>query len=179
MDTLTILVILLAAAAGVALFFVWRKRRTATLRRQFGPEYQHTVQQYGDQARAEADLLRRQKRRERLHIHPLPQPDREHFVEAWKANQARFVDDPRGAVLEADEIVSEIMKRRGYPVEDFDSRVDDISVDHPHVAENYRTAFDIVERYKRGHASTEELRKAMLCYRALFEELVELEGAKR
>jgi hypothetical protein len=179
MDATAILIVVIVALAAVAGWFLWRKQRTRSLRSQFGPEYQRAVREHGNEARAEANLLRRQKRREKLRIHTLPPQEREHYSEIWKANQARFVDDPRGAVLEADDVITEIMRKRGYPVANFDRRLEDLSVDYPRVVENYRTACEIVDRYKQGHTSTEELRHAMVCYRALFDELVEHEEVRR
>jgi hypothetical protein len=174
-----ILIVVAVAVAGLAAWYLWRHSRTHRLRSRFGPEYERTVHEYGNRDRAEHDLVKRQKRREKLHIQSLPMAEREHYAEIWKVNQARFVDDPRGSVLEADELVTGIMQRRGYPVSNFERRVEDISVDHPRLAENYRAARDIVERYKIGRAGTEDLRRAMVCYRALFEELVEVEGVRK
>ena len=130
-------------------------------------------------SRAERELESREKRVERLHIRALDPRDRERFAEAWREDQKRFVDDPKGAVMEADRLVTEVMKARGYPVADFDERVDYISVDHPRVVENYRAARVIVDRHKRGEAGTEDLRQALIYYRALFDELLELAEVRR
>jgi hypothetical protein len=132
------------------------------------------IQEHGNQRRAETVLETREKRIECLNIRPLTGKDRDHFVEAWQADQARFVDDPKRAVMEADLLVSEVMKARGYPVADFEQRVADISVDHPHVVENYRAATEIALRQRWGEGTTEELRQAMVYYRKLFDELLEM-----
>jgi hypothetical protein len=137
------------------------------------------VNELGNRTKAERDLERREKRVERLHIRSLPPASRDRFAEAWREDQARFVDDPAGAVVEADRLVGDVMHERGYPVADFDQRVDDISVDHPHLVQNYRAAREIVLRHKRGQASTEDLRRALVHYRALFDELLEAQEERR
>ncbi len=167
------LIVTLAIVAVAVCWIVIRKRRSDHLRKRFGPEYDRMTREHGNQRRAEAALETREKRVERLHIHPLTQKDRDHFVQAWLADQARFVDDPKGAVTEADRLVGEVMKARGYPVSDFEQRVADISVDHPHVVENYRAAAEIAERHRQGEATTEDLRQAMVYYRELFDDLLE------
>src|SRR5260221_8436632 len=139
----------------VAIALCWmliRKRRSEHLRKRFGPEYDRVAKEHGNQRRAEAVLETRERRVERLHIHPLTSKDRDHFAQAWQADQARFVDDPEGAVTEADLLVTEVMKARGYPASDFEQRVADISVDHPNVIENYRAAAEIAQRHRRGAA---------------------------
>jgi len=166
-----IIAVILLAAVVVWLFL--DRRRSMRLRSRFGPEYERTVRESGDRRRAESDLERREKRVERLHIQPLAMRDRERFLAAWRADQARFVDDPAGAVTEADQLVQEVMRTRGYPVADFEQRVEDISVDHPHLVQNYRAAREVAMRHRRGEASTEDLRKALVYYRGLFDELLE------
>ncbi len=170
-EIVVIVVGLIIAAFGV--WFVLSQRRTKHLRSRFGPEYQRTLRESGGRASAERELERREKRVERLHIHTLAPRDRDQFVAAWRKDQARFVDDPSGAVTEADRLVQEVMKARGYPVGDFDRRVEDISVDYSHLVQNYRGARELAERNQRGEASTEDLRNALVYYRALFEELLE------
>lgn len=176
MDTMTIvLIVAVIAVLGIAAA-VWmyrQKRRTDQLRSRFGPEYERVLETDGDRRRAELVLQERQKRVEKLDIHPLAIEDQRHFAQAWAREQARFVDDPAGSVGEADRLIGEVMKRRGYPIGDFEQRAADISVDYPLVVENYRTAHDIALRDRRGEAGTEDLRKAMVHYRALFEELLE------
>ena len=101
--------------------------------------------------------------------------ERDRSIESWRAVQARFVDDPGQAIADADRLVTEVMRVRGYPVTDFEQRAADVSVDHPRVVENYRAAFAIARRSEGGEASTEELRQALVYYRALFEELLDIE----
>ena len=176
MSTTTIAIIALGVVVvlGLIIWAVRSEQRTRALRERFGPEYEHTVHEIGGRRRAEAELDRRQRRVEQLAIRPLPPGDRSHFADEWAHQQARFVDDPVGAVSAADRLVQEVMSRRGYPIaRDFETRAADISVDHPHVVENYRNAHDIAQRVERGQAGTEDLRKAMIHYRALFEELLE------
>jgi len=169
-------------AAGIAIWFFIRKRRTERLRTQFGgTEYTRAVKEGGGRRQAEAVLDKRAERVEGLHIRPLGPGDRARFVESWRRVQARFVDGPGGAVMEADQLLGDVMSTRGYPVGDFEQRAADISVDHPSVLENFRAAHEIAVRQTRGQASTEELRQAMIHYRTLFEELVaepELAGSK-
>ena len=172
-------IVAIVVVAILAVMLALSRRRSRHLRSRFGPEYERTVEVRGDRRRAEDELARREKRVERLHIHPIAPRHRDQFLEAWRKDQARFIDDPSGAVAEADRLVQEVMKHRGYPVADFDRRVEDISVDHPHLAQNYRAARDIAERNRRGEASTEELRKALVYYRALFEELLEAQEVLR
>jgi len=167
------LIIAVVVLMAVVVWLLLDRRRSLRLKSQFGPEYERTVRDSGDRRRAEEDLERRAKRVERLHIHALPAPERERFIAAWRADQARFVDDPAGAVMEADQLVQEVMRARGYPVADFDQRVEDISVDHPHLVQNYRSAREVAVRHRRGEASTEDLRQALVYYRGLFDELLE------
>jgi hypothetical protein len=169
--------ILIAVVVGVLVLaiVVWlfmQKRRTDELRRRYGPEYDRLIREKGDRRRAEAILEQREKRVEQLAIRSLTADERARFAEAWRSDQARFVDDPSRAVAEADRLVADLMMARGYPVGDFEQRAADISVDHPKVVENYRTAHDIALRQQRGEASTEDLRKAMVHYRALFDDLL-------
>src|SRR5262245_17898752 len=162
-------VVIVVAAAG----WYWaRKTRTQRLRRRFGQEYDRTVRQQGDLNRAEAALEARAKRVERLHIRSLNEDDQRRFSNAWREVQTRFVDDPDGAVTAADRLVGEVMSTRSYPVGDFEQRVEDISVDHPNVVMNYRAAREVAEQHAAGRASTEDLRQAMVHYRALFSELL-------
>ena len=122
---------------------------------------------------AEAELSDRQKRREELDVKPLSPGARERYVELWQATQARFVDDPGGAITEADLLIQQVMRERGYPVEDFEQRAADVSVDHPDVVNNYRAAHGISIAHERERASTEDLRRAMVHYRSLFDDLLE------
>jgi hypothetical protein len=161
--------------AAVAWLYV-RKRRgtTAGLRQKFGPEYDRAVLTHGSERKAEAKLADREKRIEKLNIRDLDSMEHERYSKQWQAVQSRFVDSPKGAVAEADDLVSSVMKARGYPVSDFEQRAADISVDHPRVVENYRSAHEIVLRVGKDQATTEDLRTAMIHYRSLFEELVQV-----
>ena len=123
-------------------------------------------------ARAEAQLEKRAERVEKYHLRPLAAEDRSRFTEQWDRVQAHFVDAPAGAVAEADQLLGDIMATCGYPMGDFEQRAADISVDHPVVVQNYRSAHDIAVRQAKGQANTEDLRRAMIHYRALFEDLV-------
>lgn len=165
------LVALVVVIALVAL--VTRRRKSAALRDTFGPEYAHAVETHGSVAKAEAELALRQKRVSKLEIRPLPEADRRNFAAAWRDSQARFVDNPGAAVKDADRLVKDVMQARGYPMGDFEQRAADISVDHPRVVENYRSARAIAQANERGEASTENLRQAMVHYRTLFQDLLE------
>jgi len=168
--------VVILVIAGLAWLYI-RKRRTssAELRQRFGPEYERAVRTHGSERRAEAKLADREKRVELLKIRELDPTERERFFAQWVSLQSRFVDYPKGAVTEAAELVASLMQARGYPVSDFDQRAADISVDHPKVVENYRSAHAIALRLGRGEASTEDLRSAMIYYRSLFEELVQVQ----
>jgi hypothetical protein len=163
-------VLVLIAVVG---FLLWRKRRSQALRARFGPEYDRVVKKEGNVGRGEDVLQFLTKRREKLEIVPLSSPKRSEFASRWTSVQSQFVDDPRRAVSQADQLVNEVMQTRGYPIGNFDQRAADISVDHPIVVENYRAARDIALRHSRGQASTEDLRKAIVHYRSLFGELLE------
>ena len=152
---------------------VQRKRRTEKLQTKFGGvEYSRAVQELGDRKQAEAVLEERAQRVQALQVRPLSAPDRARFEELWHRVQAHFVDAPAGAVTEADTLLGDVMVTRGYPMSSFEQRAADMSVAHPSVVENYRTAHEIALRQTRGQASTEDLRQAMVHYRALFEQLV-------
>lgn len=167
-----ILVILIVVIAVIAYVYS-RKRRSLQIRQRFGPEYDRVVQQEGDPRKAEGVLEFRQRRREKYKIHPLSANDRSSFAVRWNEVQARFVDDPRGAVTVADSLVTDIMQARGYPIGEFNQRAEDLSVDYPQIVENYRAAHEIAVRHGAGKASTEDLRQAMVHYRLLFQELLE------
>lgn len=171
-STEIILGLVVLVLAAVALMLWNRSRRSAALKSRFGPEYERTLHEVGDPGKAEAVLARREKRVASYTIKPLPSQMREHFVETWRTVQAQFVDDPKYAVTRADDLLGEVMVARGYPTKDFDQRTEDLSVDHPDVIQNYRAAHDIALRHSRGEASTEDLRTAMIHYRALFDDLV-------
>lgn len=171
---LAVLVVLVVAIVAVGIL-VKRKRRER-LRKQFGPEYPRAVEKYGSVTRAESALAARQTRVRRLDIRPLPPPDADRYAASWRSVQARFVDDPRSAIAEADTLVQELMQSRGFPVGDFEQRVADISVDHASVVEHYRTAHAIALASERDKTTTtEDLRQAVRHYRALFEDLLEVQ----
>jgi hypothetical protein len=179
MDTTVAIIIIAAVIVIAALAFVFtRQRRSQKLRSHFGPEYDHVVREYGSQAKAEDALAARQKRMERVHIRPLRPEEREQFAERWHDVQAHFVDDPAGSIRDADALVTELMRTRGYPMGEFELRAENLSVDHPKVVRNYRAAHEIALRRERGEASTEDLRHGLVYYRDLFEELLELQGVK-
>lgn len=168
-----IVVLVVVGVAIIATLLFLRKQRTAGLRSKFGgAEYDRAVKDGGSRRHGEAGLDKRADRVENLHVRPLAPADRARFEDSWRRIQARFVDGPASAVTEADQLLGDVMSTRGYPVSDFEQRAADISVDHPLVMENYRTAHGIALRQMKGQASTEELRQAMIHYRTLFEELV-------
>jgi len=175
--TLAILLIAVIVIAALAGWAYLQKRRTAALRGRFGPEYEHAVGEYGDRVRAERALERRAERIGKYQFRSLNRDEQQHFAEQWRQAQSRFVDDPALAIGEADRLVDEVMKARGYPMADFDRRAEDLSVDHPHVIRNYRAAHEIAVAREEGRASTEDLRRAMVHYRELFDELLETQPA--
>jgi hypothetical protein len=170
--TWSILIIAILAVAFAVVFFI--HTRTKNLKSKFGPEYERTVREQGSTFKAERELENRAKRIEKLSIHSLSPAETEQFAAEWRTTQEKFVDDPRGAVAAADNLVHRTMRARGYPIAgEFDDRVADLSVDHAFVVEHYRTAHEIAARDARNAASTEDLRLAMKHYRALFEDLLE------
>jgi hypothetical protein len=167
-------VLVAVGALLVVALVVWqalKARRTRTLQERFGPEYGRTMERADGRREAEAELAARAERRDRLDIRPLAPAARERYLEEWRRVQARFVDDPVGAVREADSLIQSVMRERGYPVEDFEQRAADVSVDHPHVVESYRAGHRLA-----GSEDTEDQRQAMVHLRSLFEELVEEPG---
>jgi hypothetical protein len=163
-------VVVLLVVVGLLLA---RQRQSRQLKQGFGPEYQRTVEQHGDQRSAEKELRDRRRRVQKFEIRPLDPSSRERYTERWGATQRNFVDEPVAAVGEAHALVQEVMRERGYPVdEDFEQRAADISVDHPELVENYRAAHQISLDARNGQASTEQLRQSMVHYRALFEDLL-------
>ncbi len=167
------IVVLVLIVIGVAVWSVMQRRRRERLREHFGPEYDHVVEETGSGRKAAEELEERQRRVEELDIHPLAPEDAERFAAEWKEVQAKFVDNPQLATAEADDLVNRVMRARGYPMADFERRAADISVHHADVVEHYRTAHDIAGRAARGEATTEDLRQALIHYRALFEDLLE------
>ena len=180
-DTLTLVVI--AGVVVLLALIAWAytsRRRRVNLRDRFGPEYERTVEAVGA-ARADAVLRERAERVSRFNLRKLTPDQAESFTREWRRIQSRFVDDPLSAVGEADQLVTQVMTARGYPLEDFDQRANDLSVDHPIVVQNYRTARALALRRQRGEAGTEEMRQAVVNYRALFDELLDVDtrGANR
>jgi hypothetical protein len=176
MDTWVWIVIAVVAAV-VVLGLSWaatRTRRTRSLQKRFGSEYDRTVEHTGDRREGERVLRAREKRHEQLELQPLPPEVRDRYVQKWRETQGRFVDDPKGAVKAADALVQRVMRDRGYPMDDFEQRAADISVEHPDLVEKYRTADGIARASERGEASTEDLRHSVRHYRALFVELLEV-----
>lgn len=173
------IVIIAVAIVIVFALFAIRKRRSRQLRERFGPEYDRVVRKEGDVRKAEGVLELRARRREKLQLRPLSPADKASFANRWNEVQAQFVDDPRGAVTVADGLVGEAMQARGYPLSDFEQRAADLSVDYPDVIENYRAGHDIALRHSRGQASTEDLRRAMVHYRTLFQQLLETDQLQR
>jgi hypothetical protein len=155
-----------------------RQHNSRHLQQRFGPEYERLVAAHGNRAKAESELRAREKRVKRFKIVPLAPAEAARFSQEWGTLQGRFVDNPKGVVIEADRLVRELMLKRGYPMGDFEARAADVSVDHPTLVETYRSAQAIAARDQRGDASTEELRKAVVYYRALFDELLEVRGVK-
>jgi len=162
-------VIVILIVSGILLM---QRRRTEMLRSRFGPEYERALKETGDKSEAEAELKKREKRVEKMSIRPLDPAQRERFTAQWERVQAEFVDNPGGSVRDADILLQDVMNARGYPVHDFEQVASDISVDHASVVEHFRTAHSIAVRYTHGEGGTEELRNAMINYRALFDELV-------
>lgn len=161
---LAVIVLALLVAAGL------RERRSHRLRERFGPEYERAVEETGDRRQAERLLQERMHRREELPVRDLDPAARDRYVERWRVIQTQFVDDPRGAVVAADELVTAVMRDRGYPAETFEQQVADVSVDHAGTVDAYRRGHEVLSD-ARGQAATDDLRQAMVRYRALFEDL--------
>lgn len=168
-SVIILVVVLLVAVVAIAVLL--RTRRTQKLKSRFGPEYGRAVEQAGTKSLAEAKLEQLEKRVQGFHLSPLSPAARAEFVAEWQKIQSRFVDDPKGALMEADQLIQKMMVAQGYPMADFEQRSLDISVDHPLVVEHYRAGHEIALRHAQGRASTEDMRQAMLHYRTLFNEL--------
>lgn len=167
---IVIVVVVLALA-----WLLGRRMRTTRLRKRFGPEYDRAVGDAGSRRAAEHDLEDRQARRDNLEVVPLEVRARDRYLQEWRLVQARFVDSPSEATRSADQLINEVMRERGYPVEDFEQRASDISVDHPQVVDDYRAAHTVAEANERSQATTEDLRQALVHYRSLFEDLLEVD----
>jgi hypothetical protein len=170
-------VVLVVVSALLGLVFS-RRRRSEQLHEKFGPEYDHTVQAMGNEKKAQTELDERQKHVKALEIRSLSASERERYLADWTAVQSKFVDEPGQAIVDADHLIMEVMQIRAYPVSDFDQRAADISVSYPALVTNYRAARQIAIKNEQHQANTEELRQALIYYRSLFEELLELETVK-
>jgi hypothetical protein len=173
MNQTLLLVGVIVALLVVVGWLLYERRRSDQLRAEFGPEYKRAVDATGDRRAAETELRERQERVEALDIRPLPAADREAYAQEWRQVQAKFVDEPGSAIMEADALIRGVMEARGYPVADFEQRVADISVGHANVVDHYRAAHEIASRRDDARIDTEALRQAMVHYRALFEDLLE------
>lgn len=177
MDTSLLMLLAVLVLVAIAAWMLTRRRRSETLEKRFGPEYHRAVSDLGSRDKAEAELLAREKRVSKFRIVPLAPADAQRYSQEWRALQARFVDNPKGVLADADRLVGELMQRRGYPMGDFEQNAADISVHHPAVVEHYRAAHAIAERDRRGEVDTEGMRQAVIHYRALFSELLQTEPA--
>jgi hypothetical protein len=171
---IALVVIVLIVVIAVAVYISKRRKTSAGLRQRFGSEYDRAVLEHGSESKAEARLAAREERVEHLNIRDLTPTERDRYLADWQAVQSRFVDHPKGAVIEADELVASLMNARGYPVSDFEQRAADVSVKHPRVVEYYRSAHDVALRLGRDEATTEDMRNAMIHYRTLFDELLQV-----
>ena len=176
-----VLIILVVVAVAVLLgaYAYATQRRRQQLRERFGPEYERAVSTAANVAQAEASLKQRVARVSRFQLHALTADQVDAFAREWRRVQTLFVDDPHRAVTEADSLVSQVMAARGYPVEEFEKRADDLSVDHPRVVQNYRIARSLMERLRSGEVGTEELRVAVINYRALIDDLLRVDETQR
>ena len=179
MDTTTLAIVIIVAAliVGGLAWFLWMRSRSRALRESFGPEYDRAVSKAG-RSEGEKLLDERRKRVAEYDLHPLAADDRVSFIRRWDEVQARFVDDPEGAISEAQHLVDEVMEARGYPTGDAQRQQEDVSVESPGVVAHYRRARDIARRKDAGEATTEDLRLAVQHYRALFQTLLEGGGAR-
>ena len=163
LDTQTWIILAAVVALGLVAIGAWfyRRKQSHRLQERFGPEYDRTVNELGSRTKGESDLKAREKRVERLEILPLASSEAARFTEAWRALQSRFVDNPKGVVVEAEQLVRELMEKRGYPMGDFERRAGDISVDHPDVVANYRSAQAIALRDQRDRRTPRSCAKRL------------------
>ena len=168
-----VLIVLITGAILAPIFS--RRKRSERLQGKFGSEYDHTVKTLGDEKKAHTELEGRQKHVASLNIHPLSAKEGERYVADWIAVQSKFVDDPGQAIIDADRLIMEVMQLRAYPLSDFEQRAADVSVNYPELVSSYRAARAIAIKNEQQQANTEELRQAMIYYRSLFEELLEIE----
>jgi hypothetical protein len=177
MDTKYIIaIVLILVVLGVILAAIFaRRQRSKRYSAKFGPDYNHTVKTMGNEKKAQTEMDERQKHIDSLNIRPLSDSERERYLADWTKIQAKFVDQPGQATVEADHLIMEVMKVRAYPVSDFEQRAADISVNYPALVSNYRAAREIAIKNEQHQAGTEELRKAFIYYRSLFDELLKTE----
>src|SRR5947207_11624598 len=168
---IALIVLVAIVVVGAVAWMMTQRNRTEHLTQPYGPEYQRTLESTGDKREAERELEAREERVKQYEIKPLSAAQRDQYLAKWQETQAKFVDDPSAAISEADSLVQEVMGERGYPMGDFEQRSADVSVDHPHVVEEYRAAHQIAERHANGGmgTGTEDLRQALVHYRALFQ----------
>jgi len=176
-EIILVVAVVVIAALVVIAYLSFRKKKSLALRNRFGAEYDRAVVEHGSQRKAEIGLAAREARVEKLKIRELDPSQRERFVADWRAVESRFLDHPKGAVIEADELVSSLLQARGYPVSGFEQSAEDVSVNYPRMMDYYRSAHAIAVRPGKAEASTEELRSAMIDYRTLFDELVQVTAA--
>ena len=179
-EMLWTIVALIAAAAVIVAVIASRRRarlRTDAMHRRFGPEYDRAVEEFGSPMKAERELAARTRRVEKLHFVELSSADRARYATTWRGIQEQFVDDPTGAVAGANGLIKDVMRARGYPIDDFDQRVADLSVDHASVVQHYRAARALAQASQDGQVRTEELRQAFVHYRALFADLLQENAA--
>lgn len=175
----TIILVIIALVVGAVIaWLLLGVRRSKHLRQQFGPEYRHTVKELGSRKRAESELTAREERVHALALRSLSKEERDRFLAEWRSIQEAFVDAPGPVIDRADRLIGEVMQARGYPMSDFEQRAADVSVDHPHVVSTYRRAHELAVSNARGTADTEDLRKAMIYFRDLFEDLLEMPGSR-
>lgn len=173
MDTvLTVVIIVVVVLAAAALLYMYQRKRSGELQQRFGPEYEHTIEESGDRRSAERELRERERRVSKLDITPLSRQSAEQYRAEWALVQQSFVDQPAAAVADADQLVLRMMREAGYPVDEFDQRVNDISVEHPEVAAHYRDAHQVAVAQAKGEADTEQLRQAVTAYRYLVDALL-------
>ena len=171
MDPVVIGIIVVAAALVIGVY-MWQHSRNTRLQTQYGREYDRAVDELG-RLRAQKALTDRERRVEHMQLRALTREQRDRFAHRWDELQKQFVDDPDGAVREGDRLVEDVMDARGYPISNFDQRVADLSVHHVHIVDDYRTLRDIAHRHIQQEATTEDLRQAMIHFRAVFDDLLE------
>src|SRR5262245_12399933 len=173
MNTTVIILLVVVAAALIVGIVLWQRERSLRLRKKYGDEYERAIHTTGSKRCAELELEKREKRVKEFKLHPLTPDQQRAYEQKWLAAQAFFVDEPSRAVQEANQLIKDVMRARGYEVGNFEQRAADLSVHFPRVVRNYRTAAEIAGRNVQGRVNTEDLRHAMVCYRELFEDLLE------